>query len=656
MSTGGGTCATGVVYTGSSSIYVTGQTISAIFGTGSTVVACGSHLHTGVYLPVCNPIATGTLCAPIAIFSTCSSTVVACASTSVISPLVCGTTKVCTPFLAATTCACSPIVNGTTCSTTPISCATTCSVTPMACANNITLTCNEGTAVFTSGFAGSGWQLTNPSGEATLTVDNIYVRKNMTVYELDINKINSINGGLMVSAANGTVYCVSGNKLYFDEDNGSKPFQFQCNDWVRAQVWTGRGICSYIGLVTGVTHSNTLGSAYASMSSTCTGWKNMELVQAGNSTCAARQNLIYITASDSCNPYIDMLAGVTGCTFTGKQKLRIGNLAGITDASFGGALTGYGLYGNNVYLKGSIVIAAGSSGYANMCDKPTALACINSTESTKLAGIAAGATNVTNTNQLTDGANLGGTAAWGGISSVPAFLGGAGACGLYMGATCMGFYNGSSWTSYIDNTGAAKFINVVEFGTGTAPINLGNGYGAVAIKGNEIWENSQCGVGTLIINGRGFQGGTTQARFTIIGDGCGNSVASFSAAGTEVCGGLRIDGSTLAISTITSCSTMTATNFILSSDERLKQCIQPINIKPINVDYKEFEMCNDAGQKRYGVVAQSIQEQYPELIRTDKDGVLSVAYIDLLIREVATLKCKVKDLEQDLNYMRNYNC
>ena len=34
---------------------------------------------------------------------------------------------------------------------------------------------------------------------------------------------------------------------------------------------------------------------------------------------------------------------------------------GITDASLGGALSGYGLYADNVYLKGKMVLSAGSS-------------------------------------------------------------------------------------------------------------------------------------------------------------------------------------------------------------------------------------------------------------------------------------------------------
>jgi hypothetical protein len=39
---------------------------------------------------------------------------------------------------------------------------------------------------------------------------------------------------------------------------------------------------------------------------------------------------------------------------SGKVKVRIGNLSGINDESLG-TLSGYGLYAENVYLKGKIV-------------------------------------------------------------------------------------------------------------------------------------------------------------------------------------------------------------------------------------------------------------------------------------------------------------
>jgi hypothetical protein len=92
-------------------------------------------------------------------------------------------------------------------------------------------------------------------------------------------------------------------------------------------------------------------------------------------------------------------------------------------------------------------------------------------------------------------------------------------------------------------------------------------------------------------------------------------------------------------------STVTATNFILSSDRNLKTNIEPIVAKSVPIQYKQFELISDLGQPRYGVVAQELEESNPELVRKDADGVLSVAYIDLLIMEIAALKQRVLDLE-----------
>lgn len=95
-------------------------------------------------------------------------------------------------------------------------------------------------------------------------------------------------------------------------------------------------------------------------------------------------------------------------------------------------------------VKGSIIIQAGSSGYASITDKPANLSAINSGEGTKLAGIATGAT-------------VGAT--WGtNLNSIPARFGDApGAAGLYLTATHLGYYNGSAWKAWIASSGNFYF-------------------------------------------------------------------------------------------------------------------------------------------------------------------------------------------------------
>ena len=89
-----------------------------------------------------------------------------------------------------------------------------------------------------------------------------------------------------------------------------------------------------------------------------------------------------------------------------------------------------------------------------------------------------------------------------------------------------------------------------------------------------------------------------------------------------------------------------APNFKLSSDASLKTKIQPIDIKGIDVEYKQFELKARPGETRYGVIAQDLEKVNPELVTKGADGMLSVSYIDLLIKEIVALKARVEQLEK----------
>lgn len=68
---------------------------------------------------------------------------------------------------------------------------------------------------------------------------------------------------------------------------------------------------------------------------------------------------IYNTASEPNSPYSDIFTH-QGEPWDGLTTVaRFGKLDGINDPDFGGALSGYGLYGDNVYLKGVIRALAG---------------------------------------------------------------------------------------------------------------------------------------------------------------------------------------------------------------------------------------------------------------------------------------------------------
>ena len=221
-----------------------------------------------------------------------------------------------------------------------------------------------GTKSFVSGFTGSGWRIDNSS---SATFDKLTVRKNMNVYELIIKKVRSVNGGLVISAANCKIKSVIDSTLESDywiiypEDS---TVSFVAGDIVRCQNFTGSNEKYYYAVVDHVD------SSYFALDKNSFEGESRpavgdELVQFGNITDTDRQGLIYLTSTDDNAPYIDVLDSVDSYDFTGKTKVRLGDLTGITTNTWG-SLKGYGLYGQNVYLEngyfsGKIYVTGGNA-------------------------------------------------------------------------------------------------------------------------------------------------------------------------------------------------------------------------------------------------------------------------------------------------------
>lgn len=85
-----------------------------------------------------------------------------------------------------------------------------------------------------------------------------------------------------------------------------------------------------------------------------------------------------------------------------------------------------------------------------------------------------------------------------------------------------------------------------------------------------------------------------------------------------------------------------ATAFYESSDYRLKE-----NIKSISDTFKEFTW-KESGQKSYGLIAQELEEKYPELVFTGNNGYKTVNYSAALCMIVAKLENRIKELEEKL--------
>ena len=214
-------------------------------------------------------------------------------------------------------------------------------------------------ARFVDGFGGEGWQLWIDEQElANLTIDKLTVRQVMTVFELLVEKIRSVGGQIVVSAANGkikTVEEVDGYyKITFEQENTFVP-----HDLMRCQTFTGGNQKSYWVEVAAVEGNSVLvetGEFGASLPTEAD-----EVVLRANTENLLRQNLILISATEDGQPRVDVMDGVKGKNFTDCLRARLGNLDGIKDDRFpaDNQPHGNGLYSDNAYLRGTFLLVTG---------------------------------------------------------------------------------------------------------------------------------------------------------------------------------------------------------------------------------------------------------------------------------------------------------
>ena len=138
------------------------------------------------------------------------------------------------------------------------------------------------------------------------------------------------------------------------------------------------------------------------------------------------------------------IASTNGSLKLGTNVINAATTGFTFDGATGNVTIGGASYSPTVTVYGVIAVKAGSSGYSNITDKPTALGDINAGEGSKLSGIAAGAT-------------VGAT--WGtNLNSIPTRFGDApGSAGLYLTATHLGFYDGAAWKAWIASSGNFYF-------------------------------------------------------------------------------------------------------------------------------------------------------------------------------------------------------
>ena len=214
-------------------------------------------------------------------------------------------------------------------------------------------------ASFRDGFGGEGWQLWIDAQElANLTIDKLTVRQVMTVFELLVEKIRSVGGQIVVSAANGKIKTVEETEdfyiITFEQDN-----TFQAHDLMRCQTFTGGNQKSYWVEVAAV-DGNSILIAKSEFDASRPAAAD-ECVLMGNTVNTLRQNLILISATEDGQPRIDVMDGVKGKNLTDCLRARLGNLDGISDDWFpaDNQPHGNGLYSDNAYLRGTFLLVTG---------------------------------------------------------------------------------------------------------------------------------------------------------------------------------------------------------------------------------------------------------------------------------------------------------
>lgn len=213
-----------------------------------------------------------------------------------------------------------------------------------------------GSPTFASGFTGWGWQIDTPT--ATGEMDNLFIRKTFTAYEIVYSQIYGLGGSQIVSDINKIARVENlGDRYrcYMDDMDGLMLMNLRKGDGVRIQTRTGTTSIKYLfGRCLGV-DSDYFDIALPLIEGGGEPQAGDFALRWGNNEDTDRQGLIYLTTADSGAPFIDVYDGITEASTEGKLKARLGHLTGIRTQR-GDLLSGYGAYLNGIYVENSTFI------------------------------------------------------------------------------------------------------------------------------------------------------------------------------------------------------------------------------------------------------------------------------------------------------------
>lgn len=263
------------------------------------------------------------------------------------------------------------------------------------------------------------WTKLNITPDDILEFDQLHI-KHLFADNFTIRQTDVVNGDLMISDS-GIVDRSIGRSIRVKDSSGKYTSPFKAGDLICAnQVSMDKSLSiKYVTAQVSSVKSSDLELTYSGNDRFATG---DVVYRVGSATDSTRQDSLYFSTNLSDTPYFDVNDGINSFSAwtTHLPKVRIGKLTGITDPDYG-VLTGYGVYAQNIFLKGKILI----------------------TNQSDIDG-----SKITNTEAWTAGAD------WStNLSNIPTTLLAPSGSGLYLSSTNMGFYNGSVWKTYMDNAG-----------------------------------------------------------------------------------------------------------------------------------------------------------------------------------------------------------
>lgn len=219
--------------------------------------------------------------------------------------------------------------------------------------------------VFKSGFLGEGFRLKKINDRWTLEIDDLVVRKTMQVYELIVQKTRYQGGQVLHSPAGGKITAVTNGGTYWrcehdSTDSFTTGAQVLCQNFkVGSEQQNPDGSTTM--------NNVSIKRYWRLVTSFGKGWFNLsksdmeagsgepevgdEVAVLGHRTDPSQQAAIMIVSAGMGSPYTAYYAEIDSYSTEGKEVVREGNLEGIVDEKFG-QLQGFGLYSNNVYLRG----------------------------------------------------------------------------------------------------------------------------------------------------------------------------------------------------------------------------------------------------------------------------------------------------------------